>query len=130
MDVAAPRPGVFMKGRMNGVGGAALEPVEEQVSEQERREMVDGEGAPEPVSGDVPGVPVPPALLTSTSIRERLCSTSPASRCTCDREDRSATNTSTCPPPAARISRAAPWVRPRSVRCDQLHRPQRVDRQA
>jgi hypothetical protein len=56
----------------------------------------------------------PPALSTSASIRERFCSTSPASRRTCDWEDRSATNTSTCPRPAARISRAASWVRPRS----------------
>ena len=39
--------------------GALLEPVEEQVGEQERREMVEREGALEPVSGDVPGVPVP-----------------------------------------------------------------------
>ena len=39
---------------------------------------------------------------------------SPASRRTCDWQDRSATNTSTCPRPAARISRAASWVRPRS----------------
>jgi hypothetical protein len=29
------------------------------VGEQERREMVEGEGALKPVSGDVPGVPVP-----------------------------------------------------------------------
>src|SRR6266508_315343 len=56
----------------------------------------------------------PPTLLTSTSIRERLWSTSSASRRTSDWEDRSATSTSTCPPPAARISRAAPSARPRS----------------
>src|ERR1039458_7467551 len=39
--------------------GAPLELVEEQAGEQEGREMVEGEGALEPVSGDVPGVPVP-----------------------------------------------------------------------
>ncbi len=75
--------------------------------------MVEGEGALEPVSGDVPGVPVPPTLFTTTSIRDRLWSTSSASRRTSDWEDRSATNTSTCPP-AARISRAASSARPRS----------------
>jgi hypothetical protein len=56
----------------------------------------------------------PPTLLISTSIRERLCNTSSASRRTSDWEDRSAMNRSTGPPPAARISRAASSVRTRS----------------
>jgi hypothetical protein len=43
--------------------GALLQPVEEQVGDQERREMVEGEGVLEPVSGDVPGVPVPPDVV-------------------------------------------------------------------
>ena len=37
--------------------------------------MAQGEGALEPVGGDVPGVQTPPALLTSTSIRGRRCRT-------------------------------------------------------
>ena len=49
----------------------------------------------------------PPTLLTSTSIRGSLSSTSLASRRTCAWEDRSATNTSTFMPAAALISRAA-----------------------
>jgi hypothetical protein len=40
-----------------------FQPVEEQVGEQERREMVDREGAFEPVRGDVPGVPVPADIV-------------------------------------------------------------------
>ena len=39
-------------------GALFVKPVEEQVGEQERREMVEGEGVLEPVGGDVPGVPV------------------------------------------------------------------------
>src|SRR6266545_4626594 len=56
----------------------------------------------------------PPTLLTSTSTWGRRWSTSPASRRTSDWEERSATNASTCPPPAARTSRATPSVRTRS----------------
>src|SRR5450755_206625 len=56
----------------------------------------------------------PPALLTSTSIRGRRWSASAASARTPGWQDRSATNTSTCPPPAARISPAALSPRPRS----------------
>ena len=39
-------------------GALCCQPVQQQVGEQERREMVEGEGALEPVGGDVPGVPV------------------------------------------------------------------------
>ncbi len=39
-------------------GAALLQPVEEQVGEQERREMVEGEGVLESVGGDAPGLPV------------------------------------------------------------------------
>ena len=92
-------------------GGAVLEPVEEQVGEQERREVVEGEGAFEPVRGEVSGVPVAPTLLTSASMRGRRPSTSPATRRTSDWADRSAMNASTGPPPAARISRTASCVR-------------------
>jgi hypothetical protein len=38
---------------------AVPQPVEEQVSEEERRKVVNGEGAFEAVGGDMPGVPVP-----------------------------------------------------------------------
>ena len=60
--------------------------------------MVEGEGALEPVSGDVAGVPVPPTLLTSTSIREQRWRIWWASRRTSAWGDRSATNTSTGSP--------------------------------
>ncbi len=56
----------------------------------------------------------PPTLFTSTSIRGRLRSTSAASRRTSACDDRSATKTFTCPPPAEWISRAASSVRSRS----------------
>jgi len=38
--------------------GVLGQPVQEQVGQQERREVVQREGVLEPVSGDVPGVPV------------------------------------------------------------------------
>ena len=90
--------------------GALLQSVEEQVGEQERRQMVEGEGALQPAGGDVAGVPVPPALLASTSIRGRRWRTSPASRRTSNWADTSAANTSTGPPPAALSSPAASSV--------------------
>jgi hypothetical protein len=39
------------------------QPVEEQVGEQKGGEVVDGKGAFEPVSGEVPGVPVGPGIV-------------------------------------------------------------------
>ena len=65
-------PGAWRCWPGGGGRGALLQPVVEQIGEQEQREMVEGEGALEPASGDVPGAPVPPSSLTSTSIRERL----------------------------------------------------------
>jgi hypothetical protein len=59
--------------------------------------MVAGEGALQPIGSEWRVAQDPPTLLTSTSIREQRRRTSPASRRTCDRADRSATNTSTCP---------------------------------
>jgi hypothetical protein len=43
--------------------GARPQPVEEQVGEQERREVVEGEGVLESVGGDMPGVPVPAGVV-------------------------------------------------------------------
>jgi len=40
-----------------------LHAVQEQVGEQERREMVDRKGASQPVGGDVPSVPVPADIV-------------------------------------------------------------------
>jgi hypothetical protein len=48
-----------------------LHAVQEQVGEQERREMVDRKGASQPVGGDVPSFQYPPTLLISTSIPVR-----------------------------------------------------------
>ena len=42
---------------------AVRQPVEEQVGEEERRKVVNGEGAFEAVGGDMPGVPVPPDVV-------------------------------------------------------------------
>jgi len=91
--------------------GALLQSVEEQGGEQERRQMVEGEGALQPVGGDVAGVPVPPTWLTSTSVRGRRWRASPASRRTSNWADRPAANTSTGPPPAALSSPVASLVR-------------------
>src|SRR6266540_1538634 len=56
--------GVRVGGDRDHAGwGALVQPVEEEIGEQERRQMVEGEGALEPVSGDVPGVPVPPDVV-------------------------------------------------------------------
>jgi len=59
-----PPQGLHVGGDRDHTGrGALLEPAEEQVGEQERREMVDSEGALEPVGGDMPGVPVPADVI-------------------------------------------------------------------
>ena len=59
-----PPHGVHVGGDRDHAGrGAVVQPVQEQAGEQERREMVDGEGALEPVRGDIPGVPVPPGVV-------------------------------------------------------------------
>ena len=63
VEVDSPH-GLHVGGDRDHAGrGAALQPAEEQAGEQERREMVEGEGALEPVSGDMPGVPVPPGVV-------------------------------------------------------------------
>src|SRR5215208_568034 len=54
-----------------GVGGhrydagwdALLQPVQQQGGEQERREMINGEGSLQPVGGGVPGIPVPADVI-------------------------------------------------------------------
>ena len=54
-----PPHGLRVGGDRDHAGRCALlQPVEQQVGEQERREVVEGEGVLEPVGRDVPGVPV------------------------------------------------------------------------
>lgn len=49
--------------------GALPQALEEEVGEQERREVVEREGVLEFVGGDMAGVPVAATLLISTSMR-------------------------------------------------------------
>ena len=62
-EVDAPG-GMRVGGDRNHPGRRALqEPVQQQVGEQKRREMVEGEGAFESVYGDVAGIPVPADIV-------------------------------------------------------------------
>jgi hypothetical protein len=72
-------------GRDRGLASrSTLQSFEQQVREQERREMVEGKGALEAVRGDCRVFQKPPPLLMSTSIRGRLTSASSASLRTFD----------------------------------------------
>ena len=95
---------------------ARLEPAEDQVREQERREVVDGERPLDPVGVTWRVCQYPPTLLTRTSIRGRRSSASVASRRTSDWMDRSAVKTWTVEPVTARISAAVRARGPRPVR--------------
>jgi hypothetical protein len=56
--------GLHVRGDSNHASRRALlQSVQEQAGQQERREMVEGECALEPVSGDVPGVPVAAGVI-------------------------------------------------------------------
>jgi hypothetical protein len=85
---------------------ALLEPFEEKVGEEERGEVVDGEGPLESVGGDVAGIPVAADVVDQDVNAGSCSSASAASRRTSDWVDSSATKTSTVAPVAERISAA------------------------
>ena len=103
-----PAHGLRVGGDGDHPAGALSEPVEQQVGQQERGEVVEREGALEAVGGDVPGVPVPADVVDQHVDPGRPCEhLLRASRRTSAWEDMSATKTSTC----------APWPRGSRARC-------------
>ena len=94
--------------------GTLPQPVEQEVGEQKRCEVVEGEGALQTVGGDVPGVPEPADVVDQHVDPREALQDLGGHRRTCDWSDMSATKTSTGPLPAARGRRAAASVRPRS----------------
>ena len=94
--------------------GALLQPVEQQVREQERREVVEGEGALEPVGGEVPGVPVPPDVVDQHVDPRQALEHLVGQPAHLGLRRQVRDEHVHLPPPAARISRAAPSVRSRS----------------
>jgi hypothetical protein len=86
-----------------------LKPLQEQVGEQERREMVKGEGVLDSVRCCVAGVPLPAGVVdqdVDAGEGEQLVGEPPHLG-----EDRSATKAPTFPPPADRIASAVSSVR-------------------
>ena len=61
-------------------GALCFKSVEEQVGEQERRQMVEGDGALQPAGGDMAGVPVPLDVVDQHLDPRKALRTSPASR--------------------------------------------------
>jgi len=57
-----------------------FQPVQEQISKEKRREVIEGERVLQPINGDMAGVPLATDVLTSTSILGRRYSISSVSR--------------------------------------------------